>query len=111
MGEAAWCADCVAWHRQHGPPSRVIQGLIGLGLAGILCFPLCGFLVPLINLVSAALGLWLPTRELQRIRRGEAPLRGTRQAHVARGLGVVNLLLMLLWGGLFLYGWTQTAWP
>jgi hypothetical protein len=107
MDDAAFCAECVAWLRRNGAPSRVVQGLIVLGLAGILCFPLCGFLVPLINLVSAVLGLWLPTRELRRIHRGEGPLRGVRQAKVARGLAVVNLLLMLLWSGLLFYGWRQ----
>jgi hypothetical protein len=65
--------------------------------------------VPLLNLVAAALGLWLPTRELDRILRGEGPLRGLRQARVARWLAGVNLLLALLWIAGFLYGWRSGA--
>jgi hypothetical protein len=107
--DAAWCAECVVWLRRNGPPSRWVQGVIALCVAGIVCFPLCGLFVPVINLVAAGLGLWLPTRELRRIRRGEGPLRGARQAQVARGLAIVNLVLLLLWSGLFLYAWLQNA--
>jgi hypothetical protein len=110
MGEAAYCTGCVAWLRQNAPPSRVVQGVIGLGLAGILCFPLlCALPVPLLNLLAAVLGLWLPTRELDRIRRGEGPPRGVRQAKVARGLAVANLLLALLWTAAFVYSWSLGA--
>lgn len=110
LGEDAYCADCVTWLRQHGPPSRVVKGLIGLSIAGIALFPLlCAIPVPLLNLVAAALGLWLPTRELDRILRGEGPLRGLRQARVARWLAGVNLLLALLWIAGFLYGWRSGA--
>ncbi|MDY7226020.1 hypothetical protein [Hyalangium rubrum] len=105
MDEAAHCADCVARLRLHGKPSRRVQGLIGLGIAGILSFPLMCGLPPVFSLVVAALGLWLPTRELDRIRRGEGPLRGMRQAKVARWLAGTNLLMVLLWLGVFLYSW------
>jgi hypothetical protein len=110
MGEQASCADCVTWLRQNGPPSRVVQGLIGLSIAAILCTPLlCALPMPLLNIISAALGLWVPTRELDRIRRGEGPLRGMRQARVARWLAGVNLLLALLWIAAFIYGWRYGA--
>lgn len=109
MDEAAHCADCVSRLRVQGPPSRKVQGLIGLGIAGILLFPLLCGLPPVHCLGVAALGLWLPTRELDRIRRGEGPLRGMRQAKVARWLAGVNLLLALLWLAVFLYGWRSGA--
>lgn len=103
MGEAAWCADCVAWVRKNGAPSRAVKWLIALGVLGIVAFPLLLFLAPVLNVVAAALGLWLPTRELRRILRGEGPMRGLRQARVARALGALNLLLVLLWGFALLY--------
>ncbi len=104
MGEAAYCADCIAWLHKNGPVSRAVQGLIVAGVGGILCVPLgLLFLFPVINLVVGVLGLWLPTRELRRIRRGEGPLRGMRQAHVARVLAAVNLVLALLGGAGVIY--------
>lgn len=109
VGEAAYCAECVVWLRQNGPPSRWVQAVIGVNIAGIVCFPLCGFTAPLINIIAAALGFWLPARELRRIRSGEGPLRGMRQAQVARGLAVANLALTLLWMGVVLYAWSQGA--
>lgn len=103
MGEAAYCADCIAWLHKNGPVSRVVQGLIGASILGFLCLPLGLLFFPIFNLVVGVLGLWLPTRELRRIRRGEGPLRGIRQAQVARVLAGVNLLLVLLAVVAFLY--------
>jgi hypothetical protein len=108
LGEAAYCADCVTWLRHNGPPSRVVKGLIGLSIVALLSAPLLCFL-PVLNVLAAALGLWLPTRELDRIRRGEGPLRGLRQARVARWLAGANLLLTLLWIAGFLYAWRHNA--
>lgn len=99
LRESAWCADCLTWLRHNGPPSRVVQGLIAFNLATLCCAPLG--LLPLAvlgNLVATALGLWLPTRELDRIHRGEGPLRGLRQAKLARWLAGLNLLVALAWG-------------
>lgn len=96
MAEAAYCADCIAWLNKNGPVSRVVQGLIVASLLGFLCLPLGVFFFPVYNLVVGVLGLWLPTRELRRIRRGEGPLRGVRQAQVARVLAGLNLVLALL---------------
>jgi hypothetical protein len=102
--EEAFCADCVEWLRRNGSPSRGVQGLIALGVVGILGFPVCLFLAPVVNLVAAVACLLGATRELRRIRRGEGPLRGLRQAKVARVLGAVNLVLALLWIAAFVYG-------
>ena len=54
-------------------------------------------------LTGVVVGVTVATRELRRIRRGEGPLRGTMQAHVARVLAAVNLLLALLWLAGILY--------
>jgi hypothetical protein len=97
VDEAAWCADCMEWLRRNGPTSRLVKWCIGLGIAGIVLSPLCTILGLVINAVVGGVGVTVSTRELRRIRRGEGPLRGTMQAHVARVLAVVNLLLALLW--------------
>jgi len=109
MGDAAYCADCLAWLHKHGAPSRWVQGIIALNLIAIAAFPLCFILAPALNLVSAVLGLWVPTRELRRIRKGEGPLRGAWQAKVARVLASVNLLLALGWASFFLYAVSRDA--
>lgn len=97
MREAAWCESCVSWLRSHGEPSKAVKWLIGLGVVGLLSFPLCAFLAPVLNLAIAVAGLWVPTRELRRIRQGEGPLRGIRQAQVARVLAALNAVLVLAW--------------
>jgi hypothetical protein len=84
-----------------------VQGIIALGVVGIVCFPLGGFLAPVVNLAVAALGLTVPARELRRIQRGEGPLRGARQAKVARALAVVNVLMLVLSAAAFLYAWRK----
>jgi hypothetical protein len=109
VGEAAYCEACVLWLRQHGAPSRTVQAVLALNVLAIVCFPACGFSVPVLNVLAAASGLWWPARELRRIQAGEGPLRGVRQAQVARGLGGVNLLLLGLWGAALLYAWSRGA--
>jgi hypothetical protein len=101
LREEAYCAGCVTWLRLHAPPSRVVKGLIGLNIAALILLPL--LCLPVLNLIAIVLGLWLPSRELDRIRRGEGPLRGMLQARVAYWLAWVNLLLVLLWGAAALY--------
>ncbi|ADO75649.1 hypothetical protein [Stigmatella aurantiaca] len=109
VGEAVYCAGCVVWLRQHGPPSRGVQAVLALNIAAIVCFPMCGFSVPLLNVAAAASGLWWPPRERRRIQQGQGPLRGARQAQVAQGLAVVNLLLLGLWLTAVLYAWSRGA--
>jgi len=102
LGEEAYCDDCLAWLRHNGKPSGLVQGLIVLNVVAFLSSPLlCG--LPVLTLPGAALGLWLPTRELDRIHRGEGPLKGIRQAKVARWLAGVNLVVTLAWLGVYLY--------
>jgi hypothetical protein len=100
--EAAWCADCVAWLRQNAPTSRAVHILIALGVLGFLCVLPCAPLAPVYQLVMGVLGLWLPTRELRRIQRGEGPARGAWQAHAARIIGGLNLVQALAWAAYLL---------
>ncbi|HLM42986.1 MAG TPA: hypothetical protein VK458_03910 [Myxococcaceae bacterium] len=46
--------------------------------------------------VSGVLGLWVPTRLLHRIERGQGPRRARLLALGTRGLAFVNLLFFLL---------------
>lgn len=111
MGEEAWCADCVAWLHKNGPVSRTVQAFIALELAGIVGLPVCLLLLALpVHLVVGGAGLWVSTRELRRIQRGEGPLRGARQAKVARALALVNLLLGVVWvAGLLVLWWAELS--
>ncbi|WP_224363476.1 hypothetical protein [Hyalangium versicolor] len=104
MDEQAWCADCVEWVRKNGAPSRVVRAIFVLSVVGIVAFPICLLVVPVAQGLVGGVGLMVTSRELRRIRRGEGPLRGLRQAKVARVLCAVNLLLMLLWFAAVLYG-------
>jgi hypothetical protein len=111
MGEEAYCADCIAWLHKNGPVSRAVQVLIALEIAGLAGLPLCLLLLPLpaAHLVLGGVGLWMSTRELRRIQRGEGPLRGARQAKVARALAVVHLLLGLVWVAGLVVLWFQLS--
>ncbi len=99
-GEDAFCASCLRLYQRAGPAPRIVQGLIVLGIAGLVCSPVTfalGGLPPLISMVSAGLALTVARGELRRIARDEAPLRGRTQARVAFALGLVNLIPSLLW--------------
>lgn len=110
MGEEAYCAGCVAWLHQNGPVSRTVQVLIALEMAGIAGLPLCVlFPFPVLHLLIGGSGLWVSTRELRRIQRGEGPLRGARQAKVGRVLALVNLTLAVVWAAALLYAWFRLS--
>ncbi len=110
MGEEAYCADCIAWLHKNGPVSRGVQVFIGLGIAGIVGLPLCLFLgFPVFHLVVGGIGTWVSTGELRRVQRGEGPLRGARQAKVARVLAVVNLVLGMVWVGGLIWLWLRIS--
>lgn len=95
LRETAYCAPCVAWLRRHGPPSRVIQGVLGLNVLGLVLLP-CTFL-PVPAFIAGVCGLGLGLRELRRIARGEGPERGRAQARVALALACVNLVVAAVW--------------
>ncbi len=117
LGEAAWCADCVALLQRGGPSSRAVWVALGLGLTGVLSSPLffllwwsatrfLGFMpwmvwllvaAPWLNVLVLVLGPWWPLRELRRIQRGEASHRGRALAWWALGLVLANLALALYW--------------
>lgn len=99
MGEQAYCSDCIAWLHKNGPVSRTVQIFLGLEIAGLVALPLCMLLTMPAQLVMGAAGLWVSSRELRRIQRGEGPLRGARRAKVLRALAVVNLALGMVWVG------------
>ena len=94
-GEGAWCAACVEFLKRETPPSRAVKVFIGLGILGIVTWPMFLF-IPVPNGLFAVLGLWISLRELGRIRRGEASPRGRTQARVALGLACANALPVLL---------------
>jgi hypothetical protein len=111
LGEAAYCASCAALLApRFGPISPRLLAVSGLVLLGTLStvaaflpgFPAL-FALPrwLLLGVSGVWGLWLPTRELRRIDRGQGPQRARLLARCTRWLAAVNLLFFLLslaWG-------------
>lgn len=105
-GETAYCASCVDILRRTGPPSRRVQALIALGVAGLLVclipFPLMGF-PPVLSMLSLGFALTTVRRELLRIANGEAPLQGRTQARVAFALGLANILPILLWAAMLAF--------
>jgi hypothetical protein len=98
MGEQAYCSDCIAWLHKNGPVSRTVQVFLGLEIASLISVPVCLLTLALpVQLLLGAAGLWVASRELRRIRQGEGPQRGARQAKVVRALAWVNLLLGVVW--------------
>jgi len=106
LGDAAYCASCVALVAPgFGPIPRALLAVSGLVLLGMLStvaaflpgFPSVLSLPRWLLLgVSGALGIWVPTRVLHRIERGAGPRRARLLALGTRGLAVVNLLFFLL---------------
>jgi hypothetical protein len=109
MGEEAYCADCIAWLHKNGPVSRAVQVFIALEIVSIISIPLSlrtlGLTLQLVvgGAVVGGAGLSVSMRELRRIQRGEGPLRGARQAKVARALAVVSLVLGVVGAAGILY--------
>lgn len=108
--ETAYCASCVDILKRTGPPSRRVQALIALGVAGLLCclipFPLMGF-PPVLSMLSLGFALTTVRRELRRIASGEASLQGRTQARVAFALGLANILPILLWAAMLVFASTS----
>jgi ribose/xylose/arabinose/galactoside ABC-type transport system permease subunit len=96
LGEAAWCVSCLDFLRRYGPGSRAVVAELVLCLLGLVNGVLLPML-PLFNLL-AALGFWVPGRQLRRMARGEVSMRGRTLAQVTRVLAWLNLVLLLAWG-------------
>ncbi len=110
MGEEAYCADCIAWLHKNGSVSQAVRIFILLEAANIISSPLCLLTIGLpLQFVVGGAGLWVSTRELRRIQRGEGPLRGARQAKVARALAVANLVLGVVGVAGVLYLWPRPS--
>ncbi|PTL84365.1 B-box zinc finger protein [Vitiosangium sp. GDMCC 1.1324] len=116
LGEAAYCASCVAFVRKHGAPSLLLKAALGLEVIALASIPLTMLLpfralihlgevvyalailhrVPVLNGLAAGLGFWSASRERRRlVRDGLAP-----SAHPwgrwVRALAWVNLGHLLL---------------
>jgi hypothetical protein len=110
MGEQAYCADCIAWLHKNGPISRTVHIFLGLEIASLVVLPLCLLMLTLpVQLVMGAVGLWVSSRELRRVQRGEGFLRSARRAKVLRVLSWVNLLLGALLAGGLVFLWRTSS--
>jgi hypothetical protein len=106
MGEQAYCSDCIAWLHQNGPISRTLKIFLGVEIASLVTFPVCLLLLTLpVQLVVGAAGVWVSSRELRRVQRGEGFLRSARRARLVRVLSWVNVLLGVLSAGGLLFLW------
>jgi hypothetical protein len=117
LDEAAWCASCVALVGPRSGPlppgllgvsALVLLGMLSTGAAFLPFFPsVLTFPRWLLLGLSGVAGLWVSTRVLQRIARGQAPRRARLLARCTRWLATVNLLFFLLslaWGLFLLRG-------
>ncbi|HEY0094977.1 MAG TPA: B-box zinc finger protein, partial [Archangium sp.] len=116
LGEAAYCASCIAFVREHGAASLALKWTFGLGIAALLTVPLAMFLpmnvvvdagrativlpllrrLPVLNGIAVGLGFWLSSRELRRLERVELPSPARTWARWTRGLSWLNLACVLL---------------
>lgn len=87
LGDAAYCASCVAFVRAHAAPSQLLKVMIGLEVIALASIPLVMLLpvralvrvgeallavailqrVPVLNAAAAGLGFWAATRERRRL--------------------------------------------
>ncbi len=115
LGEAAYCASCIAFVRQHGAASLALKLTLGLGLIALATVPLAMLLpvnvvvdtgrativlpllrrLPVLNGIAAGLGFWLSSRELRRLEHVE-PSPARTWARWTRGLSWLNLACVLL---------------
>ncbi len=115
LGEAAYCASCIAFVRQHGAASLALKLTLGLGLIALATVPLAMLLpvnvvvdmgrativlpllrrLPVLNGIAAGLGFWLSSRELRRLQHAE-PSPARTWARWTRGLSWLNLACVLL---------------
>jgi hypothetical protein len=93
VGEAPYCAPCVAILKRDAKPSRVIQWALVLNVAGLACLP-CALAPPLPTLVAGVLGVSLGGWAL---RRTESGGKARTRAWVVLALGVLNGVLAVGW--------------
>lgn len=87
LGEAAYCAACVAFVRAHAAPSQLLKVMIGLEVIALASIPLVMLLpvralvrvgeavvavailqrVPVLNAAAVGLGFWSAARERRRL--------------------------------------------
>ncbi|MCY1073657.1 B-box zinc finger protein [Archangium lansingense] len=116
LGEAAYCASCIAFVRRHGAASLALKLTFGLGIVALLTVPLAMLLpmnvvvdmgrativfpllrrLPVLNAIAAGLGFWLSARELRRLERVELSSPARSLARWTRGLAWFNLACVLL---------------
>ena len=116
LGEAAYCASCIAFVRKHGAASLALKLTFGLGLIALASVPLSLLLpvnvrvdmgrativlpllrrLPVLNGVAAGLGFWVSARELRRLAREDISSPARTLARWTRGLAWLNLACVLL---------------
>lgn len=116
LGEAAYCASCSAFVREHGAASLALKLTLGLGIVALLTVPLAMLLpvqvvvdmgratlvvpllrrLPVLNAIAAGLGFWLSSRELRRLERVESSSPARSWARWTRALSWLNLACVLL---------------
>ncbi len=116
LGEAAYCASCLAFVREHGAASLALKLTLGLGIAALLTVPLAMLLpmrvvvdmgqatiavpllrrLPVLNALAAGLGFWQASRELRRLERVEPASPARTWARWTRWLSWLNLACVLL---------------
>lgn len=87
LGDAAYCASCIAFVRAHAAPSQLLKVMLGLEVIALASIPLVMLLpvralvrvgdallavailqrVPVLNAAAAGLGFWAATRERRRL--------------------------------------------
>ncbi|QRK12005.1 hypothetical protein JQX13_19340 [Archangium violaceum] len=116
LGEAAYCASCMAFIGEHGAPPLFLEMALGLeviALASIplaLVLPLRGLIrvegavfafsllrgIPVLNGLAAGLGFGAAFRERRRLGRAELPPSASRWLRWVRAGAWVNLGYVLL---------------
>jgi len=93
VGEAPYCAPCVAILKRDAKPSRVMGWALVLNVAGLACLP-CALAPPLPTLVAGVLGVALGGWAL---RRPDGGGKARTRAWVVLALGVLNVVLAVGW--------------
>jgi hypothetical protein len=113
LGEAAYCASCLTFVRQHAAPSLLLKAMLGLEVIALASIPLAMLLpyralvrvggavvivaflqrVALLNVLAAQLGFWSARREQRRLVQGG--LATSPWVRWVRALAWVNLVYVV----------------